>query len=678
MNVIIKSAELTNFRNIEHAIYNLDDTCVIEGKNHIGKTNILLAIYWTLTDKMMDGRSDSPSVKPLQDTSKKASVKLNVLCDDVPHTIEKIYYENWTKKRGSGILTLTSHITEYVIDEIKQKTVGDALSEIRKIIGISSSQYFNLKVEMEQALMNPYYLSEILDWKTLRELIVKIIGDVNNDEVYTKEPTTLNAKEYLEKYNYDFSKTLTFLNQKISESATSLVAKETLINDLEKCEDVAEEDVIKAQEKIADINKQIENLNAGNIMENPQIATLNEEITKDRDLLKAEENKLTEAYNKALSEYTSKYESLSDKLYQKQDEIKKLGISNLEYKLQSLEFQKSSEEMKITNLSNNRAKLVDEYKKIQARTFTAVEHKCPNCGYVENADEIEQQKTIFENTKASDLQENISKGKSIKLDLENAKNKINEYDAQIITLKSQITELKAKEELLNADLSSIQKEFDDVKLAKPIKQYTNDIINDLKDRINNNTQLVNQLKSAPLLDMQSQRIALKQSQKPYDDILTKHYGYLDNMRKKEQYEADLTNIAQQKIAYETAKESLNLFSRTKLELLNDKLAAAFGEVKFVLIQSNIAEGSWQQVCYPLIIGTKTPFVNGSPSEKITTGIKIIEAFKKLLNLSDLPILVDEIGQLDDNSILNIKDYTQSQIISTRVNNDYDIPTVHII
>ena len=81
--VIIK-----NFRNLDNFDSLLTDRVAIKGLNHIGKTNVLQAIYWVLTDKLIDGSADIPSIIPHKD--RRAVVDVTLVFDD-GHEIRKTY-----------------------------------------------------------------------------------------------------------------------------------------------------------------------------------------------------------------------------------------------------------------------------------------------------------------------------------------------------------------------------------------------------------------------------------------------------------------------------------------------------------------------------------------------------------------------------------------------------------
>ena len=111
---------------------------------------------------------------------------------------------------------------------------------------------------------------------------------------------------------------------------------------------------------------------------------------------------------------------------------------------------------------------------------------------------------------------------------------------------------------------------------------------------------------------------------------------------------------------------VELFVQTKLKSFEQHISSVFGtKMKFTLIQENIKEGSYQEVCTPSVLNKDTPFENGSGSEKIIAGIYFSECVKKKLGLPDLPFIFDECDKLDGAHLATID--TNSQMISTIVN-----------
>ncbi len=93
----LKRMTIDNFRNIKHAEYDMKDINIFTGPNRMGKTNTILAAYWAITDFMMDGSSDFPSLKPHDDPSAEVSVELTFDSFKMKMTFK----EKWVKTRGS-------------------------------------------------------------------------------------------------------------------------------------------------------------------------------------------------------------------------------------------------------------------------------------------------------------------------------------------------------------------------------------------------------------------------------------------------------------------------------------------------------------------------------------------------------------------------------------------------
>lgn len=120
--------------------------------------------------------------------------------------------------------------------------------------------------------------------------------------------------------------------------------------------------------------------------------------------------------------------------------------------------------------------------------------------------------------------------------------------------------------------------------------------------------------------------------------------------------------------------ALEKYVNLRLDKLNDNAKKVFGRVRWNFIDYNLKDYSFNEVCYPFIIGTNTRFENGSTSEKIITGVEIINALCKALNAPNLPIIFDE-GEALDSDSLTAKLQTPSQVITAKVDDNYVIPTI---
>lgn len=239
----LKKVTIDNFRNIAHAEHNLEDLNVFQGPNRQGKTNTILAIYWAITDFLMDGSSDFASFKPLDDTKKKVSVELEF----DTFKLKKEFYEKWTKTRGSEEETMTGHNTDYYIDDIKTK-VTDAKKELMQKFGVDGKTDI-AKFDLLRAVMDPYYLAKN-DWKVTRQFIIELVGDVENSAVINENPELEPVANRLAQDWYDTDKSKKFYKQQIKNSNEDITRLKGQIEGLEMVKDVSANDLKSAQAEI--------------------------------------------------------------------------------------------------------------------------------------------------------------------------------------------------------------------------------------------------------------------------------------------------------------------------------------------------------------------------------------------------------------------------------------------
>ena len=206
----LQAIEINNFRNIDHAEYKLGRINLWTGPNQTGKTNTILAVYWALSDFLMDGSSNYASFKPFDDLKAEVSVELRF----DSFTLKKAFAEKWTKTRGSDELKMEGHSTTYWIDGVKLK-ITEAKKEIQKNLGVADLD--TGAFDLLRALIDPYYFWRICDWKTLRTFIITLCGDVSDEDVFLADPSLLPIKDRLKQDRFDTSRTTKFYKQALQQ-----------------------------------------------------------------------------------------------------------------------------------------------------------------------------------------------------------------------------------------------------------------------------------------------------------------------------------------------------------------------------------------------------------------------------------------------------------------------------
>lgn len=672
----IKRVVIENFRNIEHAEYELGDRNIFSGPNYKGKTNTLLAIYWLLNGYQLDGSSDDASNKPNFSSESMKKVVSVLLEFEDGHTIKKTYAENWVKNRGTKEVALNGNITQYYIDDDKTLT-KEATEWLSKKLG-TNRKLETSKFDLNRAVTDPYYMGMNCDWKTLRAFIIELVGDVSNDDVYASDTSLSNIKELLTKYEHDTSKTMKHLKTHIADLVDEIDAKQKGIKGFEEIDDVEKEELFNAEAMIEQLDSSIASYNQQLLTAiNPNIQKLENEKAQVQVRISEQiiaDQRHLEALNASTKEEIVKVEIELDTLKEKKrsllleknamEQEKRTYLSELAQKKTDLQ----QKELKLVNARK-------EYTEILADAYVPAplpnDDICPHCGGVLNAEYInstkllnEESKKLFDERKAKKIEFNISTGKALSLEIENIKLQINEqetlesnYDVSRIT--KQIEEVESKIQVADVDLFTAKR--------KLIKEYVSEEVTVLRASLNELLSKIDEEKKVDTTSAIESKIADRKERKvPFVELTSKHNLYLTSQKKIDELNKEIDRITDMQCDYENQLVLVEKFIQTKLSMLKGHVEKVFGtDVTFTLVETNIKEGSWNEVCYPSVMNKNAPFSKGSGSEKIITGIYLIECVKKAMNLPDAPILFDECDKLDTQS-LSTRLSTNAQIIATKV------------
>lgn len=676
----ISHVKIENFRNLGSCVeYDLKNVNIFAGPNYSGKTNTILAIYWCLTGYQLDGSSQDDSNLPQSDKKLPMSVELKF---DDGFTVKRGYAEKWVKKRGSEDITLEGHTTDIYINETKENiSVGTA--KLIKYLG-TDIELDNSKFDLLRALIDPRYLGYTVEWKVLRAFIINLVGDVDNDDVIKEldktAKYTVDYKKELESNNYDTASIIKRLKSSLKKNNDDVKGKKAAVKELKQISDVDPEELKKAQDEIEIIENQISSIRA-NANTDPALDSLKSQLGELREEYNATrlyDIKEFDEKNKDIrikkNKIQSEIDGIKEQINKEKDTIFSI-VSNknsLIHQLNEYEEDIKHKELELNNLRDIYSKIAQEHYITSIKIPEA--DNCPNCGYVLNGQLIDQVKSSIMNDeenfnieKSKKLAANVESGKKLKLDIENLKFKISSANEEIAKLDTSnhdeaVLKLNDKLESLNVKMSEMarneatepteSKEL--IELSNQIEAINKEIDNHILNSANNSA------------DDKIRELKIKKSY--CDQTCSAHENYLQIMNRVEMINNEIKNINKKIVNIEQLIICIEQFTQIKLNMLNDHVVSVFPEVEFVLVESNIKEGSWNEVCYPLIKGKKTEFKLGSDSEQIITGIYLIECIKWKKNLDNLPIIFDRCEGLDTKT-LNERISTSSQIITARVDGD---------
>jgi len=676
----ITNVKIENFRNIKSSEFDLTQRTAIVGKNHIGKTNTIQAIYWLLTDTLIDGSNEVDTIISQDEPRATASVEITTDTGDV---IKKTYKEKWVKTRGKeNEETLQGHETTYSINGTPIAKISEAKQIINEKLLNSKTLANEYQIDLASALLNPLYLFAQVDYKKAREFIFSLVKEVKDSDVFNAYPQYIPISTDLELQNGRTDYLLKKYANDIKKDKEELAKQETLLeNATAKMgeNEVTDDELFQAQQTKNRINKAIYDLqntpnssveyeeawkryeNARNQLQEVKTAWFHEEETNNTAFLNEKNGIRYE-----ISTLQGKIESqrkLIDEGKNAEEELRR--------KMKQIEAQ-------ILECESRRNTLLANYKAIKASQFeedSITDVVCPQCGCVLNQEIKDKARADFESDKAKRLQRIQEQGTAnntemsrLNAELEELKNKASnntfvDVDAMELEISKLTQQKNQKEQLLNSitkKANSHQQELEEVKA--------------LADKLLDEANTAKSAQEHSIEDrVASYKASVAEELQSTESTLMKRVFWNSANADKNKCIEERKKLNKHLGECEQKQILAKAFSITKLEMIKDSTKKVFPDIDFVLFENNIKEGSFNQVCYPLIKGKETPFEHGSNSERILTGIAIIEDIRKALELPQIPIIFDEGETLDSQSIKEID--TTSQVITTIVRDDFEKPQV---
>jgi myosin heavy subunit len=664
--------ELTNYRNIEHEVYVFNgDNSKIVGENRIGKTNTLEAIYFLLTNYLLDGSSDLSAIKPIGDTKKEVKVEGTFRIkqeNGLTHTIRlaKIYGEKWVKTRGLDETTMQGHYEKYLINGIEQPREKAYYDNLQEFFGVRNDE--KGEVDIIQMLINPLYLGnlgESKDWTRLRTYIVKLIGDVEDKEIFEKEPTTQKLEQDLLNALGKTEQLKKMYKDKVDTLKTQITGFDSQIELLEKTPKPSDEEVEKAKSEIEEIENKVLEIKASSgkdsVVEQleSEIFALSKQIVAKNQV---EFNAYLESQKTSeKSEHDSKVKELHSQ------------INGLVEKLTAIKIKQGQSESELRTLHDRKNTLAHEYKDYEARINNVdndIVKECPTCHRPFEESELATRKEELLKDLIAFKDKVVNEGKEVVNKIKEKEQIIKDYEKQVDGIRDEIETLK--HEINELEKMSFEKPaFEESKELVELREKERE----LKDQLSNRKAKVSEQASNEYELLTSLENDKMNAQKVIDD---RNY-YDRQMTLLESVKLEEKSVSKELTQVEQKQEALKLYIYTKLRVLDEHIAKVFGKIKFQLIKENI-NGGFDPVCKPYVYdvdkdeSTNTLWKSASKSEKIITGIAIVEAIRKELDLSELPILFDEGGEISKDTLAT-KFKTNAQIICVRVEDNIMKPIV---
>jgi DNA repair exonuclease SbcCD ATPase subunit len=669
MNIELKKLKLRNFKGIRAMEIDFSEVTDIFGENATGKTSILDGFMWLLFGKDSQDRQDF-NIKTLDENNQPYhhldhEVEAHLIVDGEPIVLRRTLKENWVKKRGEMHQEFSGHTTTFFWNEVPMQK-GEFEGKISAII---DPALFKL-------LTNVQYFNSI-KWQDRREILIKIAGEVNNEEVLNQLTASGNATQFkalvaalqqnktLDEFKREVAskkktirEQLTLLPSRIDEATRSLPDNA----DWKQLEDSLREKT----EQLAKIDAELGSHSAM--------------IAASQDRLKAKMRTQNELEARCLEiEYS--YRNIERNKITDQQVL----LSNLKRELNTVTMEKKELLSRIADQRNKKLAAEKSIAEIDAKlaelrfkwhdlnesqiTFNEEEFKCPTCKREYDTYDVNSKKdelqANFNKTKAEKLEVITKKGQELKNEkvyyqtiLNNISNDENNGDALVKQCDVQIDAIMAKMPQIEESISRSMQSVDTIVNAalKESIEYQECLqsiafikteIEQLSDTPVDNTALLsikNQI-NAEIIEIKTQLNTRELRQRTLDRIQ-------ELKASERQMSAELADL-------EGIEFSIEEFTVAKMNALEERINAMFKYVTFKLFQEQI-NGGRTETCETLVKGV--PYSDANTASKINAGLDIINTLAAHYRIH-APIWIDNAESV--NQLLAV----ESQIIRLVVSKD---------
>ena len=614
MSIKINQMKLTNFQGIRNLELNFDGlNKSIRGDNGTGKTTIINAYYYLLTDKPSVTMADySPKTKGVEGDlhNLEHTVECTFDVNGIVKVLKKTYKEKWTQKRGNKNKELT----------------GNTIS----------------------------YFSDVLSWKDRRKYLTDICGDYTDEEIINVVAELEPLNEILLLNGSTTQKRSIDDQIKLLKTNMSSINKE--LKQIPSRIDEAERAIPETAGSKADYENQL-------FEARKEISSLN-----DRKLAAKSGNSAAVEKSNRIAEIKQKEREARIAHINSFDEVNRLikeSINNLINKKNLLNDTISSNDIRISRYKNDidymskmRNELLNDYKTVSAMEFDENRRVCQTCGQSLPADQQEKIFATFNINKSKKLEELQKKGADVskdkiaskELELNNLIHENEQLGIKVMDLASQIETEKSK-------ITAVTP-FEDTEEYRVIKKQLADLentdneIDKVIEEIDKEIHECN-VKVATLNTHISRFQLAEEQQKRIDEL-----------------EARQAQLAEDYDRYEYELSLCEKFIIEKVKRITKKINQRFKTVNFELFEKQITNDAIIESCNVMVPNEKSivPYKMANNASRINAGIEIIDTLSEHFNIR-MPIFVD-----NAESVTKITS-TSNQLIRLVVDEDYKTLTM---
>ena len=354
--------------------------------------------------------------------------------------------------------------------------------------------------------------------------------------------------------------------------------------------------------------------------------------------------KLSEMQNTANSELESQRAELMATMMNKSVEINSLKSS-----IRLAENEISNSNKKITELTEEKARLGNAWKAVKAEKFDSNTAICPTCHRELPEEDVKNLMETFEKSKTD--------GFKVKGEIEKEQQLLKDKEQLLSDLNENLNTVNKEYAEMTAKLESIP-QYVDIHDREDYKSVQAEIVR--KEELLKQSTSLSDIKKSLKLEESEIRAQLAEVEKKIVSTNTES----DEIRL-EELRNQKTDLEQAKTDAEKILALLDQLDRAKNEALTDSVNSHFSLVKWQLFDT-AKNGNYKSVCIPTVEGKSILTTMSNKGNRILGRVDICNSIQKMCGIST-PVFLDDSESLDDDNQAKVAEMVDSQLIMLIVN-----------
>jgi DNA repair exonuclease SbcCD ATPase subunit len=636
---VLKKVVLENFMCYAHAEFDFYAITKIMAKNGKGKSTIATAYLWCLFNCDYELK-DNPVVRREVDGKSvddmDTSVELTLDVDGKEITMKKVQVRTYNKDK-----TGYKDDNSYYINDVR-KNLKDF------------NAYLDVDMNVFKMCSN---VNAFLNQKPaeMREYLFGLVGDVTDLDIASQKAELAELVPLLNKYTVE------------ELSAMNKATKTKITKDLPILDGQ-----IKEKERDIQLKQAIEVSNL-----ELQKNSLKEQIA-DCMAKQTDNDKLIAEYDKASSDVLNLKFELSDMSRKANvDNVKtrrdiENRISDKQFLVRQTEKTIDDCENQIDSSKHHSVVLnesIESYRNLYRNThslkFDESNLVCSYCGQEYPEDKKEQIKADFESKKAAEIEKITNLGN-------NAKGELDKESETIASLENELVEHRKSLAMLNTAITELEKQLSE--LPQEIDVSATEEYKALEQKIAEKEQAMHKANDilAVKAELKAQETDLRQQLAECESQITKSDTAADEQRLEELKQARIDS-EQNKANAEKIIDLLDELDKTKNETLTEAVNSHFGLVKWQLF-TYTKSGGYKSCCIPTVDGKSILTTMSNKGNRILGRVDICNSIQKISGIS-VPIILDDVENLDERNQKKVAEMIDSQLIMLIVNDSEKLEIV---